>query len=178
MARVFTAVNITDDETLEKLVEIRDTVNLDFTTVPREKMHITLEFFQDIDEQEINEIKSCLENIELNSFRASIQDIGAFPSEDFIRVVWAGVKSHKIYDLRREASTHSVNASDRNSFTPHITLLRVNSINKRKKRHLKKNLNEYRDFFTADFEVDNITLFESIHENGKTDYRKLKVKKL
>ncbi len=178
MARVFSAIDIENEKALQRLEHIQEKLNLGFRKTPTEKMHITLEFFKDVNEQEIEELKKAVQNIDHRPFKATVNDIGAFPSEDYIRVVWAGLKAHQIFELRKQASTHSVTSHERNSYTPHITLLRVDNITPRKKKKLKKSMHSYRDTDITEFKVDKVKLFESRMTGNGTRYRELEVKNL
>lgn len=178
MARVFSAVDIEDKEALEKLSELQERLNLGFSTVPPEKMHITLEFFEDVNEKEITQIKKALNNLEKNSFKASINGVGAFPSEDYIRVLWAGVKSPGLFELKKEVSTHEVTSQEQNSFTPHVTLLRVRDISPERKKKLRKPIKEYRKHQITEIQIDKVKLFESVMTGEGTKYRELDEKKL
>lgn len=178
MARVFSAVDIEDKQKVEKLSKLQERLNLGFSTVPTEKMHVTLEFFEDVNEKEIEQIKKALKNIEKDSFKASINGVGAFPSEDYIRVVWAGVSSPGLFELKKEVSTHDVTSQEQNSFTPHVTLLRVRDITPQRKKKLKKHIEEYRDFQITEIEIDKVKLFESVMTGEGTKYRELAEKKL
>ncbi|WP_414837724.1 RNA 2',3'-cyclic phosphodiesterase [Candidatus Nanosalina sp. VS9-1] len=178
MARVFSAVDIEDEDVLDQLEKTQERLNLGFNTVPREKMHITLEFFEDVNEKQIDKIKRSIRNIQIDSFQASINGVGAFPSEDYMRVVWAGLKAPEIFRLKKQVSTHGVTSQDQNSFTPHITLLRVQDINPKRKRKLQKHIDEYREHSIADFEVNKVKLFESVLTENGSKYRILEEKKL
>lgn len=178
MARIFSAIDIEDDKTLEQLVNLQETVDLGFNRIKTQKMHITLEFFNDINEKEIEKVKKALCNIEQRPFKATVKGVGAFPSEDYIRVVWAGLDSPQIFQVKRQASTHGVSSSGRNSFTPHITFLRVNDLSGKKKRKLKKNIDRNRETKIAEMDVNKVKLFESVMTGNGTEYKELEVKHL
>jgi 2'-5' RNA ligase len=173
MARVFSAVDIQDEKTLDKLAEIRERLDLGFSKVQEKKMHITLQFFEDIDQREIEEVKKTLGNIQHGPFKIEIKGLGAFPSEDYIRVVWAGVNSHEIFDLQKEAKVHDVPSDDRHEFKPHVTLLRVKDVSKGRKKKLQRMIREHKKEELAEIKVDSVKLFESRLTGKGSDYRKL-----
>lgn len=178
MARVFSAIDIENEKALQRLEHIQEKLDLGFRKTPPEKMHITLEFFRDVDEHEIQELKKAIQNIDHRPFTATAKDIGAFPSENYIRVVWVGLEAHQIFELRKQASTHSITSQERNSYTPHITLLRVDDITPGKKKKLKKSMNSYRNTDITEFKVNKIKLFESRMTGSGTRYRELEVNHL
>ena len=177
MARVFSAVDIEDEKLLDRLEDMRETLNLGFNPVKRDKMHITLEFFKDVNEEEIKTIKNAMNNIDSDSFRASVKDIGVFPSEDHIRVVWAGVKSGQLEELYRQVSNHEIASDNDHEFTPHITLMRVRSPSKEQKKKLKRTIREFDNHEFGKIKLKKVKLFES-HIDGKTKYKQLHKKKL
>lgn len=177
MARVFSAVDIEDEKLLDRLEEIRETLNLGFNPVEREKMHITLEFFEDINEDEIELVKQAIDNIELDSFTANVKDVGVFPSEDYIRVVWAGVESDKFQELYTQVSDHEVESDNDHEFTPHITLMRVRSPSREQKKKLKRTIREFDNHEFGKLEVNEVKLFES-YLNGETKYKEIHKKEL
>ena len=178
MARVFSAVDIEDEEVLNQLEKIRDTVDLGFSPVSTEKMHITLEFFEDITGKEISSVQKALDNIEQNRFEMSIEGLGAFPSEDYIRVIWAGVNSGEIFNLQKQSRLHSISSDNRHEFKPHITLMRVEEISEKKKGKLKTAMNEHRDQKFGKINVDCVKLFESKMSPEGSKYREISVHKL
>lgn len=178
MARVFSAVDIEDDRVLDRLEKIRDTLDLGFSPVNREKMHITLEFFEDISEEEISMVQKALDNIGQESFNMEIEGLGAFPSEDYIRVIWAGINSGKIFDLQKQAGVHSVSSDNRHEFKPHITLMRVEDISRKKKSRLKTAIDQHRDEEIGEVTVDQIKLFESQMTHSGSKYQEISTHKL
>jgi 2'-5' RNA ligase len=178
MARVFSAVDIEDKEALQKLEEIRDRLDLGFKPVEKEKMHITLQFFKDIDKEQMEQVKEGFENIDTDSFKLKIEGLGAFPSEDYIRVIWAGAEHPKIYEVQEKASTHPVESSDDHEFLPHVTLLRVENPSGKQKKKLKKAFDEHREEEIGEIEVDSVKLFESELTPEGTEYKELTEKKL
>lgn len=167
MPRVFSAVEIEDEKTLEKLKQVRNETGHGFRPVPEEKMHITLQFFKDIDQEEINEIKQVLHHTELQPFTAEIKGLSAFPSEDYIKVIWAGVEAEEMHKLKTQVSQHEVGAEEKEDFRPHITLHRVDSISPEEKEDLHKAFKKYRDEVITEITVEKVKLFEShVEEEG------------
>mgnify|MGYP006271466967 FL=1 len=161
MARVFSAIDIEDEDVLKEIENVQETVDLGFSKTPSSKLHITLQFFEDINQSQIKKIKKTLKNIETEPFEAEIRGVGAFPSEEYIRVVWAGVKSHEIFKLQKQSKVHDVASDNRHEFKPHATFLRVDDITRKRKKRLQRNIKEFRDHSFGKIKVDKVKLFES-----------------
>ncbi len=170
MTRAFTAIPLPQQQT-EKLQQIQE--QIPGKKVRPEKMHITFEFFQDIDEEEIAGIKTFLESLETEPFSTKIQGLGAFPSKNYIRVLWAGIESPEINELFRKASSHDVESDNDHEFRPHVTLSRVNNLMKTEKKDVHQMLQNYSDKTFGTFQASEIILFESEMTSEGAKYREL-----
>lgn len=170
MARVFTAIDIEGGKVLKELENVRDTIDLGFTKIPGEKMHLTLQFFEDINQQQIRKVEKSLRNIEIDPFKAEIKGVGAFPSEDYIRVVWAGMKSHEVFDLQKQAKVHDVPSENHDEFKPHVTFLRVDDVSGKRKEKLKKSIQEFKEYSFGTVEVNSVKVFESELKPSGSEY--------
>lgn len=92
--------------------------------IPAANLHITLLFLGDVPINEIPEIQSFVNSIELKPFSFTISKIGFWPHN---KIVWAGPE-----DIKTELEDLSIQiriglkryVSDRRKFTPHVTLAR------------------------------------------------------
>ncbi|EGQ43797.1 MAG: 2'-5' RNA ligase [Candidatus Nanosalina sp. J07AB43] len=173
MVRAFSAIDIEKEEVLGKLERYQRNLDLGFSTVSTDKMHITLEFFQDIDQKQISKIQQALESVEIQPFKLELKSVGAFPSEDHIRVIWADVKSEKIYRLYRQSKLHNVSSDNKHNFKPHVTLLRAESVSPGKKAKLKKTIKDHKQTTFGTIEVDKIKLFESSINQKSSTYTEI-----
>ncbi|MFB6204264.1 MAG: RNA 2',3'-cyclic phosphodiesterase [Candidatus Nanohaloarchaea archaeon] len=171
MARVFSAIDIEDEEVLDELEHVRDRFDLGFNPVPREQIHVTLQFFQDIDGEDLEQVKQAMKDVDTESFEAGARGVGAFPSSDYIRVIWAGIDSPEVFDLYREVSQHEVREDSDHEFKPHATLVRVKNLSSGKKRKLQKQFQEFEDHYFGDFTVDSVKLYESEMTDRGPEYR-------
>jgi len=178
MARIFSAIDIENEQVLEKLEQVRNRLDLGFKPVKKEKMHITLEFFKDVNQKKIQKIEKGLENIDTEPFNLKIKGLGAFPSEDYIRVIWAGAEHPQIYGLQEKASKHGVESSNDHEFKPHITLLRVENLSGKQKKKLEKAFKEHRNQEIGKIKVEKVKLFKSELGPEGTEYTELAEKKL
>lgn len=161
MARVFTAIDVENPELLQSLADIRDRLDLGFKPVERQKMHLTLQFFSEADEEDIEQIKQAIDRTSLERFKAEVKGIGAFPSEDYIRVLWAGVDEENLNKLYEQVSKHTAKADNKYDFHPHITLMRVKNLDSEEKRKLKRMIKEHNDHKLGEISVNEVKLFRS-----------------
>ena len=174
MARVFSAIEIQDEKLLEELAEVRDRMDLGFSPVKKEKMHITLQFFRDINEWEIEELKDAMSKIDLDAFTAEVSGVGCFPSRKYIRVIWAGLnQEEKFHRLYNQLSAHKVVSDNKHEFKPHITLMRVKDVGENEKRKLQKTVREFEDHYFGEMEVSSVKLFRSDLKQGGSTYKEL-----
>jgi 2'-5' RNA ligase len=178
MARVFSAVDITDEDLLDELTHAQEQLDLGFNSVSREHIHITLQFFEDVDEDEISELKEAIQGIDIEKFSAEVKELGAFPSLDHIRVVWAGFEGGKFQALRHQAGLHGVDHDNDHEFTPHATLVRVKNLSRTKKQKLQKIIREYEDHRFGELEVNSVKLFKSELGPNGPEYTELFEKQL
>lgn len=171
--RVFSAVDIENEEILEELERIQEKIDLGFNLVSRDKMHITLQFFEEVGQEQLEEIESGLETVSTQPFTAEIKGLGAFPSRDYIRVVWAGAESDRLHELYEQVSSHGIPESNDHEFSPHVTLARVRDISPGKKRKLQKSLREFTGHEFGAIEVNSVKLFESRLTGKGSSYRLL-----
>ena len=60
--------------------------------VAKSKLHLTLKFFGELNEIQLEELKEKLKKINFNSFDVSLDSIGVFPDDEFIKIIWLGLK--------------------------------------------------------------------------------------
>ena len=134
--RLFIAIELLDDikECLsmiqnimqEKILGKEDKIGL----VKKEQMHLTLKFLGEVQPNNIKEIKDALKEIKLAPFSVELGNIGVFPSENNIRVVWVGLKPEdKIMELQKSIDVQLKSLFKKEkSFKAHLTLARVKHI--------------------------------------------------
>jgi 2'-5' RNA ligase len=105
--------------------------------------HLTMKFLGDTaaeddaadDEPTVADAKAAgaaaVDAADLSPFEVEVGGLGAFPSAEYISVVWAGVRDGAA-DLEALAAALETETTDRgfdaadNPFTPHVTLARMN----------------------------------------------------
>ncbi|WP_135663895.1 RNA 2',3'-cyclic phosphodiesterase [Halorhabdus rudnickae] len=133
--RLFVSVDLDD------LGEAVDTVQgrlkgasgLDF--VDPHQAHVTLKFLGDTDPDRLpaltDELAAAVEDSGVEPFQAEFGGLGAFPSTDYIRVVWLGVRegSERLSRLHEAIEDRTVAMGfdeAEHDFMPHVTLARMN----------------------------------------------------
>ena len=176
MPRAFTAIDIPQN-IAEKLAETQQKIGVGKPKSP-EKMHITLEFFQDINEKEIETIQKGLERTKLEPFQVKVKGLGVFPSKDHIRVLWAGIDSNSIREVYRETSKSTPESDNTHEFMPHVTISRVKNMRRGDKKKIHRGLEKYQDRRFGEFEASNIKLYRSDFTQKGTKYTELYVEDL
>ena len=137
IVRAFLSIDIENQALFPHISETQsklDTNLAKMKIVEIENIHFTLRFFGDTSLTKIDEIKSCLTQIEIEPFEIKIHGVGAFPNNRRPRVIWIGVTQNadRICNLKSEIDSHLEELgyqSERKKFTPHATIARVRSIN-------------------------------------------------
>ncbi|MCD6476569.1 MAG: RNA 2',3'-cyclic phosphodiesterase [Candidatus Aenigmarchaeota archaeon] len=174
--RCFIGIDISDD-LKEKIAKIQKRFsNFDIKLVEKENLHINLIFLGDIENDKIDLIKKIMNKISLKPFKVNINGAGAFPSLDYIRVVWLNIEPKEniieMYNLLKEG-LKQLGFSEEKSYVPHLTIGRVKS--NRNKDKLTSLIKE--QSYIGEMEISSIILFKSnLTPNGPV-YEKLYVKK-
>lgn len=102
--------------------------------VDPEGVHVTLKFLGDVDERHVPALTRALERAvdeaDVAPFRAMFGGLGAFPSEEYIRVLWVGVHEGgteltRLHDaIEARTTERGFDAAD-HEFTPHATVARM-----------------------------------------------------
>lgn len=89
--------------------------------------HLTLKFLGDVEQNNADEIINNLKKIKFNTFSIELNSIGIFPTENYIRVVWVGLKPEdKVMELQKRIDESLKNLfKNEKDFKAHITLARV-----------------------------------------------------
>ncbi len=155
----------------------------DVRWVEPSRIHLTLKFFGNIDEEACDEIMDAVGKAvsEVKPFSLAVKGLGAFPSMRNPRVIWVGIEDggEVIKPLQR-AIEENIRGSgypgEEREFKPHLTLGRLRS--GRGKSGL---LGKMEDLFPIDlgeFRVDRLILFKSDLRPTGPIYTKLRVLKL
>jgi len=163
--RAFLGIPISD-ALKPKIVNIQDAFyNVDIKFVEKENLHFNLKFFREIDEEKLEDLKKTIEYVckQFEPFEIKISGLGAFPSKNYVRVVWIGVKDgyQTMISLVEaiENALESMGFEKEEKFTPHLTLGRVRS--GRNKNELLVLLRKLEDIEIGTMKIDKVVLFQS-----------------
>jgi 2'-5' RNA ligase len=117
---------------LSELVEKLRKLCPDVKWVEKENMHLTLRFFGDLTDEQVEAATRCVRELAQSegAFRARLGTVGAFPSPSRARVIWVGVDDGKerLVNVAAALEERFVKAglgqADK-PFSPHLTVGRV-----------------------------------------------------
>jgi 2'-5' RNA ligase len=168
--RTFIAIEI-PEEYKEKIKELqKEFSQLGNITLTKE-YHCTIKFLGEITEKQAEDVKEKLRKIKMKKFETSLEGLGAFPDENYIRVVWIGLKG-RVSELQAKIDSELQEMFPKdNRFEAHITLGRVKSIKDKAamKEKLKKKAEEMK------FEVKEFKLIQSTLTQEGPVYETLEV---
>jgi len=160
--RLFIAIDF--NELKDYFIELQS--NIDGSLAKLKKVstfHLTLKFLGKVADDKAKEVKDKLKEIEFKPFSLTLDKIGVFPSENYMRVIWIGVKpTEKVIELQKkiETSLKEFNFKKDFKFHPHITLARVKAVNDKEKfvKNLKDIKVEGEEIEVKDFRLVKSTL--------------------
>jgi len=138
--------------------------------VMEENIHITLKFLGDVEQDDVGNIISALDGIRCDGitldgipkpFKVSLEGLGAFPSLNNIRVVWAGCRegADGIVSLHETVETRLPQFPKDRDFHPHATLARVKCA--KEKKTLSDFIQENKKRVFGSFELGGFELMKS-----------------
>jgi len=169
--RAFLGISIPEELRL-RIASIQDRFSdFDIKFVEQENLHFNLKFFEEIDKERTDQLRKILEDIskQFQPFEIKIAGVGAFPSRNYVRVIWLGVKEgyQTLVSLAEmiESALESLGFETEERFVPHLTLGRVRS--GRNKNELIVLLKELEDIEIGKMKIDKVILFQSkLSPNG------------
>lgn len=126
--RAFIAIDLGElkDYFLRLQKQLPETAKLNLT----KSFHLTLKFLGEAPDDKIEVIKKRLAEVNFSPFQITTSNIGFFPNENYINVVWVGAEPKgKITALQKRIDDLLLPLFERDvRFHPHITLARVKYI--------------------------------------------------
>lgn len=113
--------------------ELKDYFNELQKLLPQAKLsfansfHLTLKFLGEVQPNDVDAIIKSLKNVKFSPFSVSLDSIGVFPNEEFIRVIWVDLKpEEKVMELQKQIddSLKDVFKKEKD-FKSHVTIARV-----------------------------------------------------
>ncbi len=135
--------------------------------------HLTLKFLGEVPEDKIEEIKSLLREIKFENFKTRLTDVGVFPNESYVRVVWIGLEDGDIKKIQKDIDDKLQKMFPREKrFSAHVTLARVKFVENKEKfiDNIKKIKIEKKEFEVSEFKLKKSTLTKQgpIYEDLET----------
>ena len=160
--RTFIALNVSE-EIKHHLLEVQETIfscqKQNFKASKAKEFHLTLKFLGEVNEKELDKIKSALQKVRFDKFELKLSGIGCFPSSSNIRVIWAGLlPDAEIKSLQKKIDDATSSIKCDNNFHPHITLFRVKHVNDKDALKLALSKIKVKEIL---FSVDSFYLYKS-----------------
>lgn len=179
--RIFVAVEISDDAR-GKVKDYISSLKEEFSDVKvgwdkPEKLHLTLKFFGDTDEEQLEKLKEISQRIagQISNFKLQISKTGVFPSPRNARILWLGVEGdveelQKINSILETECEKIGFKKEKRIYKPHLTIGRIREPQKAKKLALTHLENK---FETVSFEVSELVIYESKLQPSGSIYSKV-----
>ncbi|CAN5604377.1 RNA 2',3'-cyclic phosphodiesterase [soil metagenome] len=183
--RIFIAVDISD-EAKQKVAEYIANLKKKFSDLKvgwdrPEKLHLTLKFLGDTEENQLEKLEEICETIssEISNLKFQISNTGVFPSPQNARVLWLGVggdveELQKINSVLEDECGKFGFKKENRIYKPHLTIARLREPHKSKelvKTHLENK------FEPVAFEVSEIVIYESKLQPTGSIYSKVQSSK-
>lgn len=134
--RLFTAIEL-PEKLGEQMSELKKKLDSEYAkvTITKEN-HLTLKFLGDVEDSKAEQIKDALKGVEFKQYKAKLDKVGVFPNENYVRVVWIGVKPEEdsiVLKKKIDDVLKDFKFKDDYDFHPHITLARVKFVKDKEK---------------------------------------------
>jgi RNA 2',3'-cyclic 3'-phosphodiesterase len=160
--RLFTAIDFKEIE--DYLIKLQNNIDSPIAQLKKVSVfHLTLKFLGKVSEDKASIIKEKLKQVKFNPFSLTLDKIGVFPNENFIRVIWVSIKqSDEVIQLQKdiESALEEFKLKKDFEFQPHITLARVKTIDNKEEfiKNIKKIKVEEKTIEIKDFKLIKSTL--------------------
>ncbi|MBU7013197.1 MAG: RNA 2',3'-cyclic phosphodiesterase [Theionarchaea archaeon] len=161
--RSFIAVDLAE-ELIPTVVDIQTHITEGkIKFVEPENLHFTVKFLGDITEKKGHDVTVKLKEIcsAFKPFPITLKTVGAFPSLDYMKVVWVGVESEEFFSLSRlvDSGMGRLGFKQERNLVPHLTIGRVKFPGN--KAVLKTQVEALAEVRVGDMMVDTIRLKKS-----------------
>lgn len=162
--RLFVSVEVPDG-LRKRIAMLADELPGDaITPVKPDSMHLTLRFIGEVPQEKVGGIERLLREVRFGKFIVPLRSVGVFPSEDYVRVVWAGCESPELDDLAKKIieALRGIGKEEARGFSAHLTIARV-----KKKMDVKGFLAKHAKDEFGSFGVDSFCLMRSELKPGQ-----------
>ncbi|MEM0362739.1 MAG: RNA 2',3'-cyclic phosphodiesterase [Sulfolobaceae archaeon] len=161
--RLFIGIEVPQMPKILELLELIKNSNAEIKLVEPYNIHITLLFLGEVRDDRVEDVKDSMKGLTFNTFKLSLEGLGAFPNITKPRVVWVGITGD-IEELKRirkyiydELLKRKIRPEDEKEFVPHLTLGRV----KGRIGNLIPTINENMNVKVGEISVSSLILFKS-----------------
>lgn len=160
--RCFIAIDVSE-QFYDYFKELQNNLKTNIKATFTKTFHLTLKFLGEIEENKVEKVKDSLKNIKFEPFKVSLSNLGVFPNENYIRVIWIGLEpKDKIIEFQQKIDNEliSLKFKKEKKFHPHITLARVKHIEDKKEfiTNLKQIKTQNLEFNINSFKLIKSTL--------------------
>ena len=166
--RIFIAIKITNTDEISKVfrqvgLELKEEK---IKWVDKNGLHVTLLFLGTKNLVEIETIKNKLNGIanEFTAFRLRLRSLGAFPSINQPRILWAGINSAStLFELQKAILYHLINhmPAEDYKYSPHLTIGRIKGGVKNPDR-VKECILKWNEWEDCELLITEFVLMESV----------------
>lgn len=171
MRRVFFGLEI-PAEIKQRLLQVRTEV-AGAKWQSTERMHLTLLFLGNLEEEPLLAVREVARDIALAAFELNIAGLGCFGQPHAPDYLWAAVQPETPVVSLHSALKNQVESlglqTERRAYRPHLTLARF----KCDSGSAEQLLDEYREAVFGSFQVDEFVLFETQPSAAGSVYRVL-----
>lgn len=130
--RLFIAIEIPKDikEYISKIQEKIDTTKNKIRFINKAQTHLTLKFLGEVQPDKVEHITENLRKIAFKTFSVYLDKIGIFPNENYIKVIWIGLKPEEpVLQIQKNIDEGLKKLFKKGkNFKVHVTLARVKYI--------------------------------------------------
>lgn len=175
--RLFVSVDL-PDALAEPIADVQEPLaeTPGIRTTDPTQAHVTLKFLGEVSPDRLDELETALEaaitDAGVSPFEARVAGLGAFPSTDYIRVIWLGFDEgeERLATLQAPIETRLVECGfdpADHDFTPHVTIARMDDA--RGKDRVQEFLTD-RDPSIGTIQVESVSLTESTLTDSGPEY--------
>ncbi len=173
--RLFFAFDLPSNQA-HRLAELTLPPSASVRPVAAERMHVTLRFVGDVTPERLDRLVDGLGRVArlaaAEDRRVRIDGVGVFPGLRRARVLWAGLRIREglvaLQGAIESACVASGLPADGPEWHPHVTLARFSGA---PPPELGAWLDRYADLEMEPFEIDRVTLYDSVTSTAGPSYR-------
>ncbi|MCK5261677.1 MAG: RNA 2',3'-cyclic phosphodiesterase [Thermoplasmatales archaeon] len=163
--RGFIAIDVNATPNVLKFLKDITNSNADVKLVEPQNIHITLKFLGEVEEVNIDDIEQIIKGSvkEIEPFTIKLSGTGVFPNQNYIRVIWIGIKDAEIIETISRSIDERLSQlgfkREKRGFSAHLTIGRVKTA--KNKQLLLKAIEDYKDSEFSTQEINSIKLKKS-----------------